>query len=171
MSLHSADCAPLAGKSTLNRLEHAPTALADRYQARTLLCLSLLATAAGGLVMMTFPPASTMLVLYAFWGVTSILLLWGALIRATREWGGADQQGRAFGLLEAGRGVIAAAVAYVALKVFAWNLADGVVDDVVVAAVLAALRAKGETVPEITGLMIAPPHMIRASDAIAVLLS
>lgn len=104
-------------------------ALADRYAARTLLCLSLLATAAGGLVMMTFPPANTMALLYAFWGITSILLLWGALIRATREWGGARQQGRAFGLLEAGRGVVAAAVAYVALRVFAWNLADGVVDD------------------------------------------
>lgn len=104
-------------------------ALADRYQARTLLCLSLLATACGGFVMMTFPGATVMALLYAFWGITSILLLWGALIRATREWGGAGQQGRAFGLLEAGRGVIAAAVAWVALQVFAWNLADGVVDD------------------------------------------
>ena len=104
-------------------------ALADRYQARTLLCLSLLATASGGFVMMTFPGAKLMAVLYAFWGITSILLLWGALIRATREWGGTTQQGRAFGLLEAGRGVAAAAVAWVALKVFAWNLADGVIDD------------------------------------------
>ncbi len=104
-------------------------ALADRFQARTLLSLSLVATACGGFVMMSFPQAETMALLYAFWGITSVLLLWGALIRATREWGGARQQGQAFGLLEAGRGIMAAAVAFVALKVFAWSLAGDVIDD------------------------------------------
>ena len=53
-----------------------------------------------------------MSVLYAYWGVTTILLFWAAMIRATREWGGASQQGRAFGILDGGRGAVAAGIAY-----------------------------------------------------------
>lgn len=100
-------------------------ALADRFTARSLLATSLLATAAGGLVMMTIPDERTMAILYAYWGVTSIFLFWGALIKATREWGGSTAQGRAFGLLDAGRGLVAAGVAFIALRVFVWNLPGG----------------------------------------------
>ena len=99
-------------------------ALADRYSARTLLMVSLFSTAAGGLVMATFPGALQMAMLYAYWGVTTILLFWGALIRATREWGGQSSQGRAFGLLDAGRGLVAAILAAFAVGVFAWYLPE-----------------------------------------------
>ena len=34
--------------------------------------------------------------LWGFFGVSTILLFWAALIRATRDWGGPDAQGRAF---------------------------------------------------------------------------
>lgn len=103
--------------------------LADRFSARRLLTLSLLATAAGGFVMLTLPDARTMLLLYAFWGVTSILLFWGALIRATRDWGGRKQQGMAFGLLDAGRGLVAAIVAAIAVQVFAVSLGSAEITD------------------------------------------
>jgi nitrate/nitrite transporter NarK len=86
-------------------------ALADRFSARKLLTLALMATAAGGLYMSTIPGAAQMAVLYGYFGVTTIFLLWGALIRATREWGGENSQGVAFGTLEGGRGLIAALVA------------------------------------------------------------
>jgi len=86
-------------------------ALADRFSARKLIALALVATAAGGLYMATIPGATQMAVLYGYFGVTSIFLLWGALIRATREWGGDASQGVAFGTLEGGRGLIAALVA------------------------------------------------------------
>jgi nitrate/nitrite transporter NarK len=65
-----------------------------------------------------------MALLYGYWGITSIFLFWGALIRATREWGGPSSQGTAFGVLEAGRGVVAAIVAYVAVAVLAWYLPE-----------------------------------------------
>ncbi|MDX1517633.1 MAG: MFS transporter [Woeseiaceae bacterium] len=99
-------------------------ALADRFSARGLLTVSLLATGAGGLYMATIPGAAGMAVLYAYWGVTSIFLFWGALIRATRDWGGTQSQGKAFGILEAGRGVVAASVAFVAIAVFAWQMPE-----------------------------------------------
>ena len=82
--------------------------LADRFSARGLLTISLIATGAGGFYMATYPGAMGMALLYGYWGITTILLFWAALIRATREWGGATSQGRAFGILEGGRGVAAA---------------------------------------------------------------
>lgn len=95
-------------------------ALADRFSARKLLAMSLLATAAGGLYMATIPGAVQMAMLYGFWGITTIFLFWGALIRTTREWGGNKAQGAAFGILESGRGLTAAMVAMLAVTVFAF---------------------------------------------------
>ncbi len=91
--------------------------IADRFPARTLMTVSLLATAAGGLYMATFPGVFQMGLLYGFWGVTSILLFWAALISATREWGGQRSQGVAFGILDGGRGLVAAAFAVLAVAV------------------------------------------------------
>jgi len=86
-------------------------ALADRFSARALLTASLIATSAGGLYMATYPDAIGLVALFGYWGITTILLFWAALIRATREWGGHDEQGMAFGILEGGRGLVAALLA------------------------------------------------------------
>lgn len=96
--------------------------LADYFSARKLITLALMATAAGGLYMATIPGAPQMAVLYGYFGVTTILLSWGALIRATREWGGEAAQGVAFGTLEAGRGLAAALVATGAVVLLAFLL-------------------------------------------------
>ena len=79
--------------------------LADRFSARSLLTASLIATSAGGLYMASYPGALGLALLFAYWGITTVLLFWAALIRATREWGGHDEQGRTFGILEGGRGL------------------------------------------------------------------
>ena len=92
--------------------------LADRFSARKLLAFSLWMTAAGGLYMATFPGYRGALFLWGFFGVSTILLFWAALIRATRDWGGNDQQGRAYGLLDGGRGLLAAVLASIAVVVF-----------------------------------------------------
>ena len=47
-------------------------------------------------------------ILYAYWGITTILLFWGALIKTARNWGGSHFQGLTFGILDGGRGLIAA---------------------------------------------------------------
>jgi len=86
-------------------------ALADRFSARALLTASMIATSAGGLYMATYPGTVGLALLYGYWGITTILLFWAALIRATREWGGHDAQGKAFGILEGGRGLVAALLA------------------------------------------------------------
>lgn len=94
-------------------------AIADRYSARFLLTASLVSTAAGGFYLATIPTPFNMALLYGYWGVTTVFLLWGALIRATRDWGGESSQGKAFGILESGRGVTAAVVAGMLVMVLA----------------------------------------------------
>jgi nitrate/nitrite transporter NarK len=101
-------------------------ALADHFSARRLLTVSLFTTAAGGLYMATIPGELGMKFLFAYWGGTTIFLFWGALIRATRDWGGIRSQGRAFGLLDGGRGLVAAAVAAFAVAVFALQMPEDV---------------------------------------------
>jgi nitrate/nitrite transporter NarK len=96
--------------------------LADRFPARKLMAISLFATGVGGLYLSTIPGPFGMAVLYGYWGVTTILLFWAVLIRATRDWGGASEQGRAFGILDGGRGLVAAGLASLAVIVFGWFL-------------------------------------------------
>jgi MFS family permease len=93
--------------------------LADRYPARTMLTVALTSTAVGGLVMMAVPSPSTLAILYGYWGITTIALFWAPLIRATREWGLSFSQSRAFGLLEGGRGALAAVMASIMVALFA----------------------------------------------------
>ena len=97
-------------------------AIADHFSARKLLVLSLCTTALGGLYMAQIPNQIGLSILFAYWGVTSILLFWAALIRATREWGGALLQGRAFGFLDGGRGLVAAAAASLTVLIFSMLL-------------------------------------------------
>lgn len=99
--------------------------LADRFSPRALLVFSLLITGASGIYMATIPSFAAMCCLFGFWGVSTILPFWSALIRATREWGGEDQQGAAFGLLDGGRGLLAALLAMLALFLFAQLLPVG----------------------------------------------
>ena len=101
-------------------------ALADRFSARSLLTVSLFTTGLGGIYMATYPGPIGLMLLFAYWGVTTILLFWAALIRATREWGGDDAQGRAFGILEGGRGVAAALLATLGVALFATYMPDDV---------------------------------------------
>ncbi|MEQ8846901.1 MFS transporter [Botrimarina sp.] len=99
--------------------------IADRFAPRTLIAVSLLATGAGSVYMATVPGLGALKLLFGFWGVSTILVFWAPLIRATREWGGQPSQGRAFGLLDAGRGLVAALAATAAAQAVALWLGSG----------------------------------------------
>ena len=79
--------------------------LADRVSPRILLTTSLLLTGGTGFYFATFPSYTISLALHALWGVTITLLFWGSMIRVTRNWAPAEEQGKAFGILETGRGL------------------------------------------------------------------
>ena len=81
--------------------------VADAFAPRKLIAFALWSTAIGGLLMATYPSHGVMQLLYAYWGFTTIFLLWAALLKATRQWGG-SAQGKAFGFLDGGRGLVSA---------------------------------------------------------------
>ncbi|GLR18021.1 MFS transporter [Portibacter lacus] len=91
--------------------------VADRFSPGKLMGIALILTAAGGLVMATYPQLGTLRMLYGYWGFTTIFLFWAAMIKATRMWGGADRQGKAFGFLDGGRGLVAAGFGSLGLAV------------------------------------------------------
>ncbi|NOY49226.1 MAG: MFS transporter [Chlorobi bacterium] len=93
--------------------------LADRFSARKLMSFSLFATASGGIYMSFIPGINGLYFLFAWWGATTIFLFWSPMIKAVREWGGDNSQGKAFGLLDGGRGLAAAAVSSLAVFVLA----------------------------------------------------
>ena len=94
--------------------------LADRVQPKVLLAVALFLTAFGGLYMASYPSYPMMKVLYGYWGFTTIFLFWSAMIKATRQWGGNHMQGRAFGFLDGGRGLVGAAMGSLGVMIFAY---------------------------------------------------
>jgi nitrate/nitrite transporter NarK len=96
--------------------------LADRYPPRKLIAAGLWLTAAGGLLYATFPGFDTMRILYGYWGFTTIFLCWAPMIKATRVWGGSGSQGKAFGFLDGGRGLVGALFGALGVVIFSFFL-------------------------------------------------
>lgn len=92
--------------------------LADKYPPRKLIAVALWMTALGGLVYATFPSYFVLKILYGYWGFTTIFLFWAAMIKATRVWGGESSQGKAFGLLDGGRGLVGALFGTMGVLIF-----------------------------------------------------
>ncbi len=95
--------------------------VADRFSVRSLLSVSLMATGLGGAMIFFVSSFYGLMAIHAFWGITSILTFWSALIKATRNWGSPKEQGKSFGLLDAGRGAVAAILASLATLLFAYG--------------------------------------------------
>jgi len=93
--------------------------IADHFSARKLMSFSLFATALGGIYLATIPNQLGLSIVFGYWGISTILFFWSAMIRATRKWGGKLAQGRAFGILDGGRGLLSAAAATIAVFLLA----------------------------------------------------
>lgn len=100
--------------------------LADKYPPRKLIALALWMTALGGLVYATFPGYTVLRVLYGYWGFTTIFLFWAPMIKATRVWGGSYSQGKAFGFLDGGRGLVGALFGALGVSIFSLFITDEV---------------------------------------------
>ncbi|MEH6712378.1 MAG: MFS transporter [Paraglaciecola polaris] len=89
--------------------------IADRYAPNRLMSYSLLATAAGGLYLLSGPTHFGLTLLFGYWGATTVLVFWAAMIKATRLSAAPNRQGFAFGLLDGGRGLAASLFASVGI--------------------------------------------------------
>lgn len=92
--------------------------LADRFKAKKMISFSLLASGLLGLWFLTFPGFIAQIIIYALWGCCCTLTFWSSFQKAIRGLGNSDQQGRLFGLVEGGRGVISTILSFVMLYMF-----------------------------------------------------
>ena len=92
--------------------------ISDRFQPKKLIAYSLFFTALGGIVLSTYPSYFILKILYGYWGFTTVFFFWGAMIKATRVWGGSNSQGQAFAFLDGGRGLVAASMGSIGVFIF-----------------------------------------------------
>jgi nitrate/nitrite transporter NarK len=102
--------------------------LADKFPPRKLIAVALWMTALGGLVYATFPSYTVLKILYGYWGFTTIFLFWAPLIKATRVWGGSTSQGKAFGFLDGGRGLVGALFGTMGVLVFSLFITSAIAE-------------------------------------------
>jgi MFS family permease len=102
--------------------------IADKYAPKYLIGIALFATAAGGILFASIPDFWTLQILYGYWGFTTIFLFWAAMVKATRVIGGKNRQGLAFGLLDGGRGLVAAGFGSVGILIFSFFIDLDAVD-------------------------------------------
>ncbi|MGF6778602.1 MFS transporter [Paraburkholderia sp. GAS334] len=106
---------------TIFLLSYLPSGwLADRIAPRLLICFSLIATGVLGLWYSTAPSFNVLMVIFGGWGLTTGLTFWAAVIKRVAMIAGTREQGRFFGLLDGGRGLIEAMLATIAITLFAW---------------------------------------------------
>ncbi|WP_172145086.1 MULTISPECIES: MFS transporter [Pseudomonas] len=92
--------------------------LADRFDTRKLIPLGLIGTGSLGLYLATFPGFNMLLIVFSLFAICADCIYWPSLLKAIRNLGDDNEQGRMFGFLEGGRGVVDTLVAFSALGVF-----------------------------------------------------
>ena len=105
---------------TIFLLSYLPSGwLADRIAPRFLIFFSLVATGALGLWYSTAPSMSGLMIIFGCWGLTTGLTFWASVLKRVKMIAGHSEQGRFFGVLDGGRGLVEALLATIALGLFA----------------------------------------------------
>ncbi len=134
--------------------------LADRFAPHGLMAAALATTGLGGVYLYTIPDTAGMAWLYAFWGLTTILLFWAAMLRATRVAGGAGRQGLAFGVLDGGRGLVAGLVASVGVAVLSRSFPEAAASGGAVVDAVAQREGLQAVIATFTGVVLATAVLI-----------
>ena len=92
--------------------------LSDKFSAKNLLAISLLGTAIGGFWFAQVPEFSNVGIIFAIWGFFSVFTFWSSHMKVVKMLSTADEDGRFFGILDGGRGLVEALLALVALAIF-----------------------------------------------------
>ena len=98
--------------------------LADRVSPRILMSFSLATAGLLGIWFATAPSFFDLQIIFAGWGIATGLTFWSALIKAVAVLARPEEQGRFFGILDGGRGLVEAILATIAVALFAYWL-DG----------------------------------------------
>jgi len=94
--------------------------LADRVSPRLLMSFSLALAGVLGVWFSTIPSFQATQIIFAGWGIAAGLTFWSALIKATTLLAESEEQGRFFGILDGGRGLVEAVLATIAVGIFVY---------------------------------------------------
>ncbi len=92
--------------------------LTDRVSKKIMIPLSLIGICLCGIWLSAFPSYPVFLLIYCLLAVCADMLYWPTMLKTVRLLGNADEQGRMFGIMEAGRGLMDTIVAFCALGIF-----------------------------------------------------
>ncbi|WP_139760712.1 MFS transporter, partial [Salmonella enterica] len=92
--------------------------IADRFSKKILLPVGLIGVGLCGAYLTTLPPFTGYLIAFGAMAFFGEVVYWPVLLKAVRLLGTKEEQGRMFGFLEAGRGVVDVVIASGALFVF-----------------------------------------------------
>lgn len=92
--------------------------VADMISPRKLMSISLVLTGLGGLLHLMHPSYGMLLFIYMLWGFTSLFAFWPSLLKALRQLAGPDEQCKATGFMDGGRGIVNAIHLAVTLAIF-----------------------------------------------------
>lgn len=92
--------------------------LSDKFSAKNLLALSLLGTAIGGFWFAQVPNFEHVVYIFAMWGVFSVFTFWSSHMKVVKMLSSEAEDGRFFGILDGGRGLVEALLASLALAIF-----------------------------------------------------
>lgn len=92
--------------------------LADKISPKKLIVISCFGTGIVGLWYSTLPGYSALLIIHALFGVTTVFTFWASMVKITNNLGKEDDQGKLFGFLESGRGLIGTLIALASVFVF-----------------------------------------------------
>lgn len=92
--------------------------LADKFDAKKMLVVSMIGTGILGLWEATWPSYTILMVIHIAWAFTTVLTYWSASIKCINVIAGADEQGSMYGTLEAGRGIVGIVLTTIFVGIF-----------------------------------------------------
>ena len=90
----------------------------DKFSKRKMMTFALIANGISGLFISTYPQFSILLFLFCLCAIFTDIMCWPTILKTVRLLGTKDEQGRMFGFLETGRGIVDTIVSFSALAVF-----------------------------------------------------
>ncbi|CUX46338.1 MFS transporter [Clostridium sp. C105KSO13] len=92
--------------------------LADKISPKRLIIFSCFGTGVVGLWYATLPGYTSLLIIHVLFGITTVFTFWASMVKITNNLGNEDEQGKLFGFLEGGRGLVGTLIALTSVFVF-----------------------------------------------------
>ncbi|MDR0138843.1 MFS transporter [Metabacillus idriensis] len=92
--------------------------ISDKFSAKKLISISLLFVGLAGIWFAQVPSYPIVILIFIIWGIFSVLTFWSAHLKIVKLISKKEEEGRFFGMLDGGRGVVEAVLASIAVFIF-----------------------------------------------------